>query len=188
MHSVSQRLRELLADVAEARPTVLELGCGPGALSVDLLDAGARRVKGVDLSAASIDAARRRATEHGAADRAEFEVGDAAVVELDRHDWVILDRVLCCYADVDRLMRRSMAAATVRYAFSVPISAGWRGLVNQLIRIAENATNAIRGRPCPGYGHDVRRIERLLEDAGFARIRDATVGLWYVAVFDRATA
>ncbi|MBA3689294.1 MAG: class I SAM-dependent methyltransferase [Chloroflexi bacterium] len=188
MHAASTRLCEMLSDVAEVRPTVLELGCGPGAPSVSLLEGGASRVTGVDPSPVSIRAARRRALERGVADRAAFEVGDVAAVHLERHDWVILDRVLCCYGDLDRLIGRSIAAASVRYAFSVPVSNGWRGLVNRLVRLAENWTNAMRGRPCPGYGHDVRRIEGKLRAAGFARGRAAIAGLWYMAIFERPSA
>lgn len=188
MHSTSRRLRELLSDVGDVRPSVLELGCGPGALSVSLLEGGASRLTGVDLSAASVEVARRRAAARGVADRALFEVGDGASVPLETHDWVVLDRVLCCYRDLERLMGRSIAAASVRFAFSVPVSSGWRGLVNRLLRWAENWTNVLRGCPCPGYGHDVRRIEDRLHRAGFERKRAATAGLWHLAVFERPAA
>lgn len=107
---------------------------------------------------------------------------------LETHDWVVLDRVLCCYRDLERLMGRSIAAASVRIAFSVPVSSGWRGLVNRLLRWAENWTNVLRGCPCPGYGHDVRRIEDRLHRAGFERKRAATAGLWHLAVFERPAA
>lgn len=185
MHSTSARLGEMLADVATVRPSILELGCGPGALSVNLLERGASRVTGVDLSPASIKAARRRAAERGVADRAVFVVGDGALAPLELHDWVVLDRVLCCYGDLGRLMDKSIAAAAVRYAFSVPLSSGVRGIVNRLLRSAENATNVLRGRPCPGYGHDVREIEDRLRRAGFARVGAVTAGLWYLAIFER---
>jgi len=160
-------------------------GLRTGALSVNLLERGASRVTGVDLSPASIEAARRRAAERGVADRAVFVVGDGALAPLELHDWVVLDRVLCCYGDLGRLMDKSIAAAAVRYAFSVPLSSGVRGIVNRLLRAAENATNVLRGRPCPGYGHDVRKIEDRLRRAGFARVGAVTAGLWYLAIFER---
>ena len=186
VHAVSQRLLDALAvDVGEAAPSVLDLGCGGGALIIGLLERGATVATGVDLSAESLDEARRRATEAGLAERTSFHVGDGAMVPLVPHDWVVLNRVLCCYPDLDRLLGNSVSAAHKRYAFSVPVSSGWRGLANRLWVRLEDATAMLRGRPCPGYVHDIRRIEARLVDAGFRRTRSSVARLWYVAVFDR---
>jgi magnesium-protoporphyrin O-methyltransferase len=185
MVDVSRGLLGLLDDVAHERPTLLELGSGSGALTVALLERGAARADGVDLSAESVATARRRADGAGVGSRASFRVGDGAQVALEPHDWVVLDRVICCYAHVDRLLANSIGAAAQRYAFSVPHVRGWRGLLNRLQFGAENATNRLRGRPCPGYLHDIGMIERHLGAAGFRRLRHRTVGRWYAAVFER---
>jgi SAM-dependent methyltransferase len=188
LHPVSRHLLEELADVAATRPTVLELGCGSGALTVGLLESGAARGEGIDLSPASIAVAQARAESAGVADRTRFLVGDAASVPLDEHDWVVLDRVICCYGDVDRLVGRSSAAARRRYAFTVPVSNGWRGAAKRAWLRLQAATSRWRGHPCPGYVHDVNRIERTLEGAGFRPLRRRRFGLWYVAVFERMSA
>lgn len=186
MHPVSQRLYDALSvDVAEQAASLLELGCGSGALTVALLEGGATVASGVDLSSGSLEVARRRAVEAGLSDRTRFEVGDGALVPLVAHDWVVLDRVLCCYADLDRLLRNSMLAARRRYAFSVPVSSGWRGMLNRAIGRLEDVTNLLRGRPCPGFVHDIGQIEARLAASGFRRTRSSAEGLWYVAVFDR---
>jgi magnesium-protoporphyrin O-methyltransferase len=185
LHSISQRVLEALGDVATSRPSVLELGCGSGALTVGLLERGASRASGIDLSPASIEIARRRAEAAGESARVSFEVGDGASINLERHDWVVLDRVICCYAHVDRLLDNSINAAGRRYAFSVPESRGLRGIVNGLSVWLENLTKALRRKPCPGYVHDIRRIEQRLTVAGYRKVRASTAGLWYVAVFER---
>lgn len=183
--AVSRRLRELLSDVGELRPTVLDLGSGGGALTVELLERGAAAADGVDLSPESVATAQRRASAAGVADRATFIVGDAAAVPLTAHDWVVLDRVICCYPDVDRLLASAIGAATRRFAFSLPCSKGWRGLVARMVVALDNATIRIRGRACPGYVHDIPLIEARLGAAGFARLRDARAGFWYAAVWER---
>jgi SAM-dependent methyltransferase len=187
LHAVSAQLLRALGDAHPPAPSVLELGCGSGALAVSLLENGAAQVDGVDLSPASLDVARDRATAAGVADRASFTLGNAATIPLAPHDWVVLDRVLCCYPDVDGLVARSAAAARRRYAFSVPVSAGWRGAVKRALLALEVATAGWRGRPCPGYVHDVARIESALARAGFARVVGWRTGMWQVAVFERAT-
>jgi magnesium-protoporphyrin O-methyltransferase len=186
MLPASRRLLAELTDVGAARPTVLELGCGPGSLTLALLERGAARATGIDLSPQSVEVADRRAREAGVADRVEFRVGDAASLALETHDWVVLDKVICCYRDLDALLTSSIAAAGRRYVFVVPDSRGVRGLLGRALVWLENATNMLRGRPCPGYVHDIRVIEGRLEAAGFRRASRATFRLWYLAVFDRA--
>jgi SAM-dependent methyltransferase len=188
LHGVSRRLLQELTDGTEVGPSVLELGCGSGALSVALVERGARHADGIDLSPASIELARRRAAEAGVDERASFRVGDGASLELEPHDWVVLDRVICCYRDADRLLANAIAAAHLRFAFSVPESRGTRGFINRAIAWLENATNRLRGGPCPGYVHPILRIELALAQAGFRSLRRRTVGLWHVAVFEHGLA
>lgn len=185
MAEASRGLLNLLSDVGSERPTLLELGCGSAGLMVALLERGAQSADGVDLSVESIAVARRRAAAAGVEAKVNFVIGDGSVVKLEPHDWVVLDRVICCYADVGGLMANSMAAAGKRYVFSVPLDSGWQGLLNRIWRAAENATNRLRGRPCPGYGHSIRKIRRRLRDAGFEPLRERKVGLWYTAVWER---
>ncbi|MDQ2966177.1 MAG: methyltransferase domain-containing protein [Chloroflexota bacterium] len=186
LHSVSQRVFDALAvDATATAPSVLEIGCGGGALSIGLLERGATSATGVDLSTESLEVARGRAEVAGLSDRIRFEPGDGALIPLAPHDWVVLDRVLCCYPDLDRLLGNSVSAAQNRYAFSVPASSGWRGFANRIWFWLEDATESLRGQPCRGYVHDIRRIEARLKDAGFRRTRSGVARLWYVAVFDR---
>ena len=185
MVEVSRRLLDLLSDVESVRPTLLELGCGSGALTVALLERGAVQADGVDLSPESVATARRRAEMAGVDSRVDFQQGDGSQVAVEAHDWVVLDRVICCYADLDRLLANSIGAAEKRYALSVPLDSGWQGLVNRTILTAENLTRRLRGNPCPGYAHSIAKIRRRLRDAGFEALRERKVGLWYAAVFER---
>jgi SAM-dependent methyltransferase len=186
MRPTSVRLLGELAHAVKAGPTVLELGCGPGALALALLERGAFKVTGIDLSPESITVARRRTAEAGFGDRTDFQVGDGAVVPLEPHDWVVLDKVLCCYPDLDALLARSIAAARRRYVFVVPDSRSWRGFLARLLMRIENLTYELRRQPCPGYVHDLRVIEARLAAAGFRLAQQPVLfRLWYLAVFDR---
>lgn len=185
MVDVSAHLLDLLRDTPLMRPTVLEIGCGTGGVSVALLEMGARHVKGVDLSAASVDLARRRAVAAGfREEQAAFEVGQGAAVRDERHDWVVLDRVLCCDGHPDRMLDAVIGAAQRRVALSVPESRGWRGLLNRPMWAAEAAWDMLSGG-CRGYVHDLRHVERRLGAAGFRPAASDRVGLWHVGVYDR---
>jgi SAM-dependent methyltransferase len=184
--AVSQRLRDALLALDPAGRTVLELGCGRGGLLLGLVQAGVVSATGVDLSATTIDAARTRFEQAQLSDRAHLSVGDAARVTLETHDWVILDRVICCYADVEGLLANTLAAARRIYAFTVPTSRGWRGVVARLDSWLEHASNRLRGRPCPGYVHDLDLIEERLTAAGFRLRHRDRQRLWHVAIYERS--
>ena len=181
---VSGAILDLVRDTALRRPSVLELGCGTAALGVALLEMGAARLTGIDLSPASIDLARQRVGAAGFAEATTFDVGNAVATSADPHDWVILDRVICCYGDVDDLVGRAISLARERIAISVPESRGWRGLVNRPLWLAEFAWDRWQGG-CRGYVHDLRRIERNLATAGFTPAASDRVGLWHIGIYDR---
>jgi SAM-dependent methyltransferase len=183
---VSQRLRDALLLLDPTGRTVLELGCGRGGLLLQLVQAGAARATGVDLSPASIDAARDRFEQAQLPGRARLSVDDAARVPLEPHDWVILDRVICCYPDVEGLLANTLPAARQIYAFTVPTSRGWRGVVARLDSRLEHAWNTLRGRPCPGYVHDLDLIEARLTTAGFRLRHRDRQRLWHIAIYERS--
>jgi SAM-dependent methyltransferase len=181
---VSARFLDVMRDASLVRPSVLELGCGTGGLTLALLEMGAQRAHGVDLSASSIEVARRRAARAGYGAQATFVVGNAAEAPLEQHDWVVLDRVICCFGDADRLLGSAMRAARSRIAISLPESRGWRGLINRPLWMAENIWDIVSGG-CRGYVHDVRRLERQLADEGFHPVRRRHSGLWALSVYER---
>jgi magnesium-protoporphyrin O-methyltransferase len=165
--------------------TLLEIGCGRGGLLLELLRSGAAGASGLDLSRASVDQARARFATVGLADRVTLQVGDGAKVPLEPHDWVVLDRAICCYPDADGLVANSIPAARKLFAFSVPNSRGWRGLAARIGRQLDNGWNGLCGRSCKTFVHDLGRLDRTLTAAGFSLRGQGTRGLWYVAVYER---
>lgn len=188
MVAVSERLFAQLHDVAEERPTVLELGCGSAAMLVKLLTRGAESADGVDLSSEAIATAQRRAAEAGVADRAHFELADGALTTHAAHDWVLLDRAICCYPDMPRLIDAALSAKPRRIAFSVPTSRGLAGIANKVMWGFESFLTRFQKGECPGFVHNLNDIERRLTAAGFHRRSADSSLLWYTAVWDRTAA
>jgi magnesium-protoporphyrin O-methyltransferase len=185
MGNVTRRLLDRLVEQGPAGNSVLEGGCGPGALLVGLLEAGAASGTGIDLSAEAIAYAHQRAAAAGVADRSDFRVGDAALTEVPAHDWVVLDKVICCYPHADALLERTVAEASSLFAFAVPVSWGWRGAVAKTFLAIEAGTLRLMRRACPGYVHDVSVIEMRLRSAGFDSVVSENLGMWHIGVFAR---
>jgi len=169
--------------------SVLDLGCGAGDLALGALENGAARATGFDLGPGAIEEARALARERGVEDHATFVVGDAAKMPLGPHDVVLLNRVLCCYPDVDSLLDNSLSAARYVYAFTAPPSAGLAGSFARAETRMANAWFRIRDRKFHGfrvYVHDLRAVDRRVREAGFLPVAEGRRRLvWHLAVYER---
>jgi magnesium-protoporphyrin O-methyltransferase len=134
--------------------------------------------------------ARRLADERGVGDRATFVVGDGAKVDLPESDVVVLNRVYCCYPDIENLVGRSVAAARRVYAFTAPPSRGILGLYGRIHTWFSNGWYRVRDAKFHGFRvfiHDLDRVDARLRSAGFERIRwERRRVLWRLAVYAKA--
>jgi len=174
--------KELRAAGLEGR-TVLELGCGRGELSGELLAAGAARVTGMDLSPDNIAAAGKFASEDGLTGRLEFRVGNAATADLAPHDVVVHHRVICCYPDPNGLLGNSIGVAGSVYGLSMPRSSGIIGLFVRIALHFENLLHRIKRRDFRAYVHDERIVDETLRAAGFRPIGRSNRLGWFAAVY-----
>lgn len=185
VRGLSRTLLDLLGRQRIAGRTVLEVGCGLGGLTLASASRGAERATGVDLSPVAIREASRLAAEAGLADRVTFAVGDGSRMDLAPHDVVVLDKVICCYPDVDALLDNSLRAARLAYGFVVPFSSGWRGVLARAGIAGENGLRRMRKQPFRAFVHDIDRIEARIAEAGLKRVATAGRFVWYLAVYTR---
>jgi SAM-dependent methyltransferase len=184
--------RELLKALGPARfegRTVLDLGCGTGDLALATLARGATRAAGVDLGSGAIEEAQALARERRVDDRSTFQVGDAATIRLDRHDIVLLNRVLCCYPDIDALLDNSLPAASHVYAFTAPPSIGLAGVFARAHNRLVNSWFRMRDKKFRGfrvYVHDLEAVDRRIRAAGFRPTVEGRRRLvWHLAIYER---
>lgn len=181
---VSKALLESLAAEGVSDRSVLDVGCGTGALSIAFAQRGAREVTGIDLSAGSIAQARSRAAAELAA-QPRFDVGDAATVHLDIHDVVVLNKVVCCYFDPGSMLANVLPAAGSVFVISLPHSRGLRGSLARLALGAENAWRWLRRDPFRAFVHDVDAVVGDVMASGLLPARARDLGLWCVLLFTR---
>lgn len=166
--------------------TVLDIGGGIGGLHRLLLGAGAASAVDVDASAPYLAVARREADRLGLAERVRFVHGDlvASAPHLEAADLVGLDRVVCCYPDVDALVGAAARLTRRRLGIAVPRD-------GRLARLAVGAVNVwqriIRSR-LRMHAHDLSRIAAAAGAAGLELRSVTPVGFWRVLLFERAQA
>jgi SAM-dependent methyltransferase len=162
--------------------SILELGCGVGALSLDLLKRGAASVRGLDLSPGMIELARSLAAEAGVSQQTSFERGDGAVADLPSSDVVILDKVMCCYPDAFALLDNSSSAARRYYVLALPNDR--RGVTRFLRLFLPLQAIFSRGNSFRFFIHSTRQIEERLKTKGFTPVFEYAVGwIWSVFIF-----
>jgi magnesium-protoporphyrin O-methyltransferase len=180
--------QRLLADgIARAGvegATLLEIGCGVGGLHLTLLERGASRATGIDLSPEMLRHAREFATERGLSDRTAYELGDIVALRPGPTpaDVVLMDKVVCCYGEIDALLDATLGRAAKVYAVSFPRD---RALTRVWFR-GLSFIGSVFGWSFAPFWHDWGRMVSRIERAGFRQSFAGTTIAWSVRVFTRA--
>ena len=104
-------MEEFLEQQGIEGATVLEVGGGLGAIQIELLRRDVEHTVNLELSPAYGDQAKQLLREAGFEDRAERHLHDVAVDPhgIESADVVVLQQVVCCYPDHERLLDISAA-------------------------------------------------------------------------------
>ena len=181
----SKLLLKFISEDSINDKAVLDLGCGAGGLSMELLKHGAQTSVGFDLSPRMIEAATELARVTGFERRAKFQEGNAALAELPRSDIVVMDKVLCCYSEWRPLLKNAMDASNGMIGFTVPRD---EGVAKWPFRLALRIANYFQKRSggVLFYLHPLGIIDKTLRDAGFSRLRKRTSRFWLVFLYSRS--
>jgi magnesium-protoporphyrin O-methyltransferase len=163
--------------------SVLDIGAGVGAVHHHLLERGAATAIDVDASAAYLEVARSEAERRGLADRVRFEHGDFVAVAqgIEPADLVALDRVVCCYRDVDALVGRAAEHARRRLGIVLPPD----GRIARFVIGLLNTWPILRRSPFRAYAHSHERVTAAARRAGLEPAGASSLGIWRLLVFER---
>lgn len=181
------RASKALAD-ALSRPSVtgltaLDIGGGVGSVHHLLLERGAASATDVDASSGYLASAREEAAARGLTDRITFHHGDfvALAAEIEPADLVALDRVGCCYPDIDALIGRAAEHTRRRLAVTLPPDLLIARGVIRVLNLWEWVTRS----DLRIYGHSHERVRAAATAAGLVPISSTAVGSWRLLVFER---
>ena len=163
--------------------SILDVGGGVGAIYHELLASDARNAVHVDVSPEYLNVAREEAERRGHAHRVDFVRGDFVDVAATQAeaDVVTLDRVICCYPDMHRLVALS-ADKTRRLLGAVyPRESWWL----RLGLAGVNVVNRIRRCAFRTYLHPPAAIDAVLRAHGLQRRSFRRTLAWEVAVYSR---
>jgi len=176
-------LVEMIRDRGVSGSSLLDIGGGIGVIDHELLRAGAGHAVLIDASGPAVEMARREARRRGTLDRLEFVDGDfvSRASDVDVADIVTLDRVICCYPDVESLVRLSATRARSLYGLVLPRD-------RRLLRWALPLLNAwfrIRGFRYRTFLHANAKVDALVAAAGLRQVRESRTFMWRVVLYER---
>jgi 2-polyprenyl-3-methyl-5-hydroxy-6-metoxy-1,4-benzoquinol methylase len=163
--------------------TVLEIGGGVGEIQVELLKAGAARAQNLELSPAYEHEAHTLAGQAGVQGRIDWRIHDLAEDPgaVAPADVVVLHRVVCCYADYERLLGAAADHARRALVFSYPprnaLSRAFYGVFNLVMRLTRSGFR--------GFAHPSGAMLAVLEDHGLRRTFERRSLIWQVAGLER---
>jgi magnesium-protoporphyrin O-methyltransferase len=162
---------------------LLDVGGGIGVIAVELSSAGLASVMLADASAGYLEAARRHLADRGCSSPVQFFLGDFATTadSVPDADIVTLDRVVCCYPEVEALLRGATARARRVVAFTYPRDVWYvRAAV-----VLENFWYWLRRDAFRAFVHSPERMEHVLESAGFVRTARRATLEWAFDLYRR---
>jgi 2-polyprenyl-3-methyl-5-hydroxy-6-metoxy-1,4-benzoquinol methylase len=163
--------------------SILEIGCGVGGLHLTILKHGASSALGIDISEGMIEGAKQLSKELGCENRTQYILGDVVQANgrITDADIVVLDKVVCCYENVEELLTTSLSKTRQQYALSFPHS-------NLLVKVSFQCLIVLgklfRWSFHP-YWHDWEKLIHTIQENGFVQTYQHSTFFWSIYVFER---
>lgn len=176
-------LTEAITEMGVDGFTLLDIGGGVGAIQHELLASGVDQVTNVEASTAYLNAAKAEIQRRGLADRVSFYHGNFVdlAADIPPADIVTLDRVICCYPDMERLVGLSAARARKLYGLVYPRDTWWV----KIALVLQNFFFRLRRSPFRAFVHPAESVEAILGKNGLKRRFYHRTFVWQVAVYTR---
>ena len=184
--ATTRLLCELLTASSSTGGTLLDIGAGVGALTLELLSAGFRHATAVDASPAYVVIGHEEAERRGLAADVDWLEGDFVNLapQLPPADVVTLDRVVCCYPAYEPLLESALDHARQIVGVSYPRD---RWYIRAVIAV-ENGARWLRGSAFRTFVHPPGGMAALLRTRGFRLVARRTTIAWAVDVYAKEDA
>ena len=185
LDGTSKRIFDFIKGRGVEGKTLLEVGGGIGAIEIELLKAGMETAVNVELTPTYESAASELILEAGLSDRVERRVIDFAEAGTDVQsaDVVVMNRVICCYPDMPKLVGAASDRARDLLVMSFPNRRWWTRLG---LAVANFGFRVIRMQ-FRVFLHPPARILAAVEERGFQIRLNQSALIWQVVALERTS-
>ena len=164
-----QRRDETIYEIKKmGAATILDIGCGSGAISTALAREGAKAVCGVDFSLPMIELARNRAEHEGVSSQCTFIVGDFGLLKFpERFQCSIAIGLFDYLAEPQMFLREMQNVTKEKIIATFPCRWTYRAPIRK-------ARLALKG--CPVYFYALSDIKRLFRPLEPSRLKIRKLG------------
>ncbi|MFY0627152.1 MAG: class I SAM-dependent methyltransferase [Reichenbachiella sp.] len=177
----TQKLITTIKPHIEGRESLLDIGGGIGAIQWAFLGTNGKRTTDVDSSSGYLQVASEYATENNL--NSKFISGDFndLVPEIETHDVVTLDKVVCCYPDYEQLLKNATRKTRNVLAMTLPLG----GFISNILRMFSTLYFKFRKNAFRTYIHNPKKVQSFIESQGF-QIMEKTISFpWLIRVYQR---
>ena len=180
---VTAKMIEQMGKTSPPGKSLIDIGGGIGAQEWWFLQNRGARTIAVDASSGYLALAEKHAAEQGWEDRTSFVFGDFAEIhgQLERADYVVLDKVVCCYPNYKEILDASCEKASSYLSLSYPMD----GLIAKLVVSIGVLKARLKTRAFRPYIHPVSKIREIITQQGFKRMEYQMVFPWHVETYQR---
>lgn len=163
--------------------TLLDIGGGVGPIQHELLASGVTHATSVEASPAYHAAAQAEAFRRNVSDRITFRQGNFPELakDIQSADIVTLDKVICCYDDMEQLVARSVERARKMYGVVYPRDT-WGAKFGMAVL---NFFYSLEKCPYRAFVHSTKAVDAIIRRSGFTLQSYQHTFTWQVAVYTR---
>ncbi|NIM94397.1 MAG: methyltransferase [Anaerolineales bacterium] len=178
---------QILIDALKAESvegmSLLDIGGGVGVVQHELLKVGVRSATTVDASSSYIKVSSEEAERQAHADRITYHHGNFVELtgKIPQADIVTMDRVICCYDDMEALVSLSAARASRLYGVVYPRDHWW----GKALVFLENFYYWLRRSQFRAFIHSTAAVDGLVRSEGLEPRFHHETSRWQVVIYRR---
>ena len=176
----TKMLISMLKETGVKGETLLDIGGGVGAIQIELFKEGLKNALAVDASPAFLNAAKKESKSQGFEDLIKYYQGNFVDLakDLENTSIVTLDKVICCYDDMEALVKLSAKNAQL-YGLIFPRDTWW-------VKTAFAFSNFflwISRSPFRIFIHNSEKVNSLINEVGLKKKKHSYTGMWQVILY-----
>ncbi|MCK5206618.1 MAG: hypothetical protein KAQ79_01310, partial [Cyclobacteriaceae bacterium] len=147
------------------------------------LEKGGKNTLDVDASNGYLEVAKSYAENNDYKDKVRFLYGDLVdkAGEIKAHDFVTLDKVVCCYPDYKSLLGIALEKCNETIALTFPLG----GPISKIIALFENMYLYLKKYPFQSYVHSPHDIEKFIHSRGFKTVHKRISFPWHIQLYTK---